>query len=138
MISSFKINITENHIYSSMDEYYIILNHFYWKCLKLLSSNCYFFPMYVKRWNLHSILFFTFKAGHFIENNEIDPTKTEHSIRCLPDGVYQLSATWPNCTQTVSCGPPINPPENGTITWIHGVMNDDIYNTTVRKKIFLK
>ena len=76
------------------------------------------------------------KAGHFIENNEIDPTKTEHSIRCLPDGVYQLPSIWPNCTETVSCGTPINPPENGTITWIHGAIDDDVYNTTVREIIY--
>ena len=77
------------------------------------------------------------KDGFFIENNEIDPTKTESSIRCLTSGEYNIPDEWPNCTETVSCGKPLDPPVGGTIEWITGSENDDVYNTTVRNVMVL-
>ena len=61
----------------------------------------------------------------FIENEEIDPTKTNITVQCLTTtGVYKLPETWPNCTETISCGPPPPPPEGGTIIYMNGTENE--------------
>ena len=64
-------------------------------------------------------------ANTFIENEEIDPTKTNITVQCQTDtGIYLIPNAWPNCTETVTCGPPPSPPEGGTIIWMNGTENE--------------
>ena len=35
------------------------------------------------------------------------------------EGIYGVPAAWPNCTETVLCGPPPLPTINGSITWFN-------------------
>ena len=77
---------------------------------------------------------------------EIDPTQDTLDVECLPSGTYSTplvqGRAWPNCTQTVRCGPPPSHPTNGmvngreghdgSIAWMYGAPEDsDTYNTTV-------
>ena len=55
----------------------------------------------------------------FIENNERDPTQNNITVTCLNTGLYDVPA-WPNCTETVSCGPPPEAPVNGSRIWLNG------------------
>ena len=64
----------------------------------------------------------------FIENKELDPTKTQITVECINvDGVYDIPSQWPNCTETVRCGPPPPTPVNGSITWLNGT-DDEVGN----------
>ena len=79
--------------------------------------------------------------------SERDPTQDTLDVECLTNGTYntplvQGKTSWPNCTQTVRCGPPPLHPTNGmvngregydgSITWMYGAAKDsDTYNTTV-------
>ena len=79
---------------------------------------------------------------------EIDPSKKQIDVNCIDTvGVYntpvKLGGSWPNCTKTVSCGPPPDKPTNGfinaetgfegTITWLNGVPTGrETYNTSVQ------
>ena len=90
------------------------------------------------------------EEGKFIETSdpiEIDPTKNQIEVECQTEvGTYETpvvkGSSWPNCTQTVNCGPPPPKPNNGyinavpgfdgSINWLHGATTDqDTYNTTV-------
>ena len=77
------------------------------------------------------------EAGTKIENEEIDPTKDFLDVECLTDiGEYNTPVrqgnSWPNCTQTVVCGVPPDPPVNGSRTWLYGAEEDQMtYNTFV-------
>lgn len=62
-------------------------------------------------------------SSYFIENLEIDPTKTNITVKCLTSGTYEIPTVWPNCTKTVSCGPPPAKPDGGRITWLVGIEN---------------
>ena len=84
-----------------------------------------------------------------IENDEMNPTKTNISVKCIADkGIYDIPEIWPNCTDTVVCGqPPPYPVEtfplpntwtgsnrsmNGSITWLHDAPDlQDTYLTEV-------
>ena len=55
----------------------------------------------------------------FIENTERDPTKNNITVTCNDFGMYDVP-DWPNCTETVTCGPPPQPPINGSIIWLNG------------------
>ena len=59
----------------------------------------------------------------FIENSEIDPTKTNFTVKCLDTGLYELPSQWPNCTRTINCGAPPSKPDGGNMTWIRGTEN---------------
>ena len=73
--------------------------------------------------------------GHFIENNEIDPTKTNIKVQCMAgEGTYNVPQSWPNCTETVNCGPHPKPPEGGSIVWLNGTSNkvvDEFSNSSI-------
>ena len=77
------------------------------------------------------------EPGTHIENSEIDPTETYIDVPCITDvGEYNTPVrqnnTWPNCTQTVVCGLPPEPPVNGSRIWISpAVENQETYNTSV-------
>ena len=62
-------------------------------------------------------------SSYFIENSEIDPTKTNITVKCLTSGTYDIPTVWPNCTKTVSCGTPPAKPDNGRISWLVGTEN---------------
>ena len=77
---------------------------------------------------------------------ELDPTQESLEVECLQTGTYNTppvqSKVWPNCTETVLCGPPPPHPINGvvngiegfegSIKWLHGAERDsNTYNTTV-------
>ena len=80
---------------------------------------------------LGHIVTYKCKPNAYFENEEIDPTMTNASIKCLEsNGTYQVPDKWPNCTATVSCGKPIDPPINGSIVWLNGTNNE--------VKLFLK
>ena len=76
-------------------------------------------------------------ANTFIENQEDDPTQTEIKVYCINViGEYNTpvrqGSTWPNCTNTVLCGQPPDPPVNGSITWLSPSQElDESYNTMV-------
>ena len=80
------------------------------------------------------------------EPSELDPSQTELEVECLDTGVYNTpivnNKLWPNCTQTVRCGPPPEKPTNnmingtngydGSIIWLDSASNNqDTYNTRV-------
>ena len=77
------------------------------------------------------------EAGTHIENTEIDPTETYIDVECITDvGEYNTpvrqGGSWPNCTETVICGLPPEPPVNGTRTWISpAVENQETYDTSI-------
>ena len=60
----------------------------------------------------------------FIENRERDPTQNNITVQCLETGLYNIPEEWPNCTETVSCGPPPTTPINGSIIWLNGTENE--------------
>ena len=80
--------------------------------------------------------------------SEVDPTHDTLKVECLNTGVYNTpilqGEVWPNCTQTVNCGPPLPHPVNGringtdghdgAITWLNNATNQDTYGTTVEYK----
>ena len=67
------------------------------------------------------------KDDHFIENTEIDPTKTSIKVQCISNQAeYNVPATWPNCTLSVSCGPSPSAPPGGSIQWLNGTENQVI------------
>ena len=74
-------------------------------------------------------------ANTFIENEEIDPTQTEIKVYCVDAiGEYNTpvkqGSSWPNCTETVLCGQPPDPPTNGSITWFSPATElEDTYDT---------
>ena len=61
-----------------------------------------------------------------IENNEKDPTQNNITVQCLGTGEYDIPENWPNCTETVSCGPPPPIPINGSIVWMNGTEDEVI------------
>ena len=73
----------------------------------------------------------------FIENDEVDPTKTSIEVECITDiGEYDTPVrqgiNWPNCTETVSCGKPPELPVNGTRIWISPAVEDqETYDTNI-------
>lgn len=78
------------------------------------------------------------ESGMFFENNEVDPTQNELKVQCINDvGEYNTpirqGGQWPNCTQTVVCGQPPEPPVNGSRTWLQPAADlQETYDTTVR------
>ena len=76
--------------------------------------------------------------GMHIENTEIDPSVTQYDVNCINvigeyDTPVRNSEVWPNCTQTVVCGAPLEPPVNGSIQWLSPALeNQQTYNTSVR------
>ena len=89
------------------------------------------------------------EAGTKIENEEIDPTETYIDVECLTGvGEYNIPEKvgdawpskwlvsngniWPNCTETVICGLPPDPPVNGSRIWIlPAVENQETYDTHI-------
>ena len=76
-------------------------------------------------------------SNTFIESEEIDPGQTELAVACLVDvGEYDTPVrqgnSWPNCTETVLCGPPPLPPVNGSRAWLPpSTEPGETYNTTI-------
>ena len=35
------------------------------------------------------------------------------------EGIYAVPEQWPNCTETVLCGPPVEPTINGSRIWLN-------------------
>ena len=67
------------------------------------------------------------KENYFIENTELDPTKNNIKVQCISnEGIYNVPQSWPNCTETVDCGPPPSMPVDGSITWLNGTKNEVI------------
>ena len=79
-----------------------------------------------------------------VENEEIDPTVTEYDVKCIDvigeyDTPVRNSELWPNCTQTVICGQPLEAPVNGSVEWLPPAQMGQItYNTSVRYAIKIK
>ena len=77
------------------------------------------------------------QQGTYIENDEVDPTQTEISVTCLTGlGEYntpvRTGGLWPNCTDTVRCGQPPQPPLNGSREWISPATElEETYDTKV-------
>ena len=67
-----------------------------------------------------------------IENNEKDPTQNNITVQCLSTGLYDIPSEWPNCTITVSCGPPPSAPVDGSIIWMNGTENQVLNHTFLR------
>ena len=73
----------------------------------------------------------------FIENNLHDKGPREIDVTCIAnEGVYNTPLlqgnSWPNCTETVACGQPPQPPVNGTRTWLSpALVYQETYNTRV-------
>ena len=86
----------------------------------------------------NDVITYVCDAGMHIENDEIDPTKTEYNVTCTDViGEYNTPIVqgilWPNCTQTVICGDPLEPPVNGSRTWLYGEPEpQQTYNTSIR------
>ena len=59
---------------------------------------------------------YTCEEGTWIENDtQHHPNDTYLDVECLNvNGTYNIPEKWPNCTHTVNCGPPPEPPTNGT------------------------
>ena len=77
------------------------------------------------------------KAGTFVERSEPSPTQSHIDVFCLAGvGEYNTPVRqgqlWPNCTATVLCGQPREPPVNGSRTWLYGTEGQEEYNTKVR------
>ena len=76
-------------------------------------------------------------SNTYIESEEIDPGQTELAVACLVDvGEYDTPVrqgnSWPNCTETVLCGPPPLPPVNGSREWLPpSTEAGETYNTTI-------
>ena len=48
-------------------------------------------------------------------------TTSIDQVQCITgEGIYNAPEAWPNCTETVSCGTPVEPTVNGSRTWIKG------------------
>ena len=89
-------------------------------------------------WDIAFGEYITYKCedGTWIENNEIDPTEDFIEVECLTIGEYNTPVrqgeTWPNCTETVVCGVPPDPPVNGSRTWLNGAEENQMtYDTGV-------
>ena len=76
-------------------------------------------------------------ANTFIENDKIDHGDTDLEVQCIDIiGEYNTPIKqgdlWPNCTETVICGQPPEPPINGTITWLDTAVEfQETYDTFV-------
>ena len=76
--------------------------------------------------------------GQYFENDEIDPTQNVLDVTCIDTvGEYNTPVkqgnSWPNCTVTVFCGQPLQPPINGTQQWISPASEfQESYETIVR------
>ena len=46
-------------------------------------------------------------------------------------GELRYPAEWPQCSATVSCGPPPAPPLNGTRVWLQGAEGDEDYDSSI-------
>ena len=58
------------------------------------------------------------------------------SILLIPNithylGELRYPAEWPQCSATVSCGPPPAPPLNGTRVWLQGAEGDEDYDSSI-------
>ena len=77
------------------------------------------------------------ETGMHFENDEIDPTQDNIDVECINEvGEYNTPVrngnVWPNCTETVLCGKPPDPPINGTRTWMSPASEDqETYNTHI-------
>ena len=84
-----------------------------------------------------SIIKYRCADNTYIENDQPDKGPREIDVACIAnDGVYNTPVlqgnTWPNCTETVVCGQPPQPPVNGTRTWLSpAAENQETYNTGV-------
>ena len=76
----------------------------------------------------------------FIENDGIDKNDFEIQVDCIDfvgeyDTPVKQGKSWPNCTETVLCGQPPEPPVNGTITWLSPAVDmQETYDTEVEYK----
>ena len=72
------------------------------------------------------------EPGTWIERAEPSPTQNSLDVWCVEnEGVYDIPASWPNCTETVVCGQPPQPPVNGSRLWLAGSDGDDRYDSRV-------
>ena len=53
---------------------------------------------------------------------------------CNSDGTYSYPLTWPQCSETISCGTPPSVPVNGSQIWINGTEPNDTYDTGILYK----
>ena len=59
------------------------------------------------------------------------------------EGIYAIPTQWPNCTETVWCGPPPEPTVNGSRIWLNQeyeviVINFKLKGKSYEKKNLLK
>ena len=47
-------------------------------------------------------------------------------------GLLRYPDAWPQCSQTVYCGPPPESTINGTRVWLNGLEGQDTYDTNIR------
>ena len=60
-------------------------------------------------------------------------------VQCLAnEGVYNLPTLWPNCTETVWCGPPPLTTVNGSRDWIQGEDGQVVSNIIKNYKLCFK
>ena len=81
------------------------------------------------------------KENMFFENNEINKNIDSTQIECKDVvGEYDIPLEWPNCTETVLCGLPPDPPFNGTIKWLNGAQVAIMFKvaTAASKLLFKK
>eukprot|EP00094_Tigriopus_californicus_P011789 TCALIF_11387-PA protein Name:"Similar to Svep1 Sushi, von Willebrand factor type A, EGF and pentraxin domain-containing protein 1 (Rattus norvegicus)" AED:0.18 eAED:0.20 QI:5/0.76/0.61/0.96/0.43/0.51/31/0/2019 len=57
-----------------------------------------------------------------------DRSKKKIDLKCLDTGFYNDSIVWPTCVENIRCGPPIDPPIDGTISYLNNAdFGDDNY-----------
>ena len=71
-------------------------------------------------------------SDQYFESNETDPLVSSLTVECLAgvgeyDTPVRQGGLWPNCTSTVLCDPPPEPPFNGSYSWT----SELTYNTSV-------
>ena len=69
-------------------------------------------------WNIqfNDTIRYDCEEGTWIENDTLSVPRDNYlDVKCLNiNGTYDIPTEWPNCTITVNCGQPPEPPVNGS------------------------
>ena len=55
-----------------------------------------------------------------------------YNLKKIILGLLRYPDAWPQCSQTVYCGPPPESTINGTRVWLNGLEGQDTYDTNIR------
>ena len=66
------------------------------------------------------------------ETDTKDQASTNSIVKCGSEGLLLYPDPWPQCSETVYCGDPPEPSENGTRIWQNGIEGQDSYDTNIR------